>query len=212
MNSITVQLDNKSFPILLFDGSIGISVSGGADSAILLYLLAKHKTDPIHVFTASLDSKNNTAPRFAQKVIERCIKLTNNSNIYHHVHFINNMNNKSNMFNGVRYFLKNNLINNVYTAETLLPPKEDFEKFKNQDQFIYKQRNPLRRKPHLRNKFYSPFISIDKKHIREMYEKYDVIDSLFPVTRSCESFILKKGHCGECLWCEERYWAFGRYE
>ena len=33
----------------IYDGSIGIMVSGGADSAILLYYLMKHCTDKIHI-------------------------------------------------------------------------------------------------------------------------------------------------------------------
>jgi len=212
MNNLTITLKQKNIPFLLFDGPVGVSVSGGADSAILLYILAKHKIEPIHVFTASLKSKNNTAPRYAQRVIEKCIELTDNQNIYHHVHFIKDMSNNGNLFDGHKYFLKNNLITKVYTAETQFPPKEDFEKFKNQDKFIYKQRDPADTKPSFNKNFYSPFVSINKKHIREIYETFDVLDKLFPVTRSCESFTLKKGHCKECLWCEERFWAFGRYE
>jgi len=49
-----------------------------------------------------------------------------------------------------------------------------------------------------------------------MYTELDVMDSLFPVTRSCEWKESMGGddpgleHCGTCWWCEERLWAFNK--
>ena len=212
MKTIKIQLNETLLPIYLWPGSIGISVSGGADSAILLYILLKYTTRPIHVFTASLKVKNNSAPRSAFTVIEKCIELTGNSNVYHHIHFIDDMDNRGSLFNGPNYFLKNKLVDVVYTAETIFPSINEFKKFKNQDYFIFNQRDPKNKKPVLSKKFYSPFIQINKKQIRELYEYYNLLDTLYPVTRSCESVHLTTGHCGECLWCEERLWAFGKYQ
>lgn len=211
MKNINIEIESVTLPLLIFPGPIGISVSGGADSAILLYILMKYAVDPIHIFTASLSSKNNTSPRYAFNVIEQCIKLTGNSNIFHHVHFIESMDHRGNLFNGHNYFLKNKLISIVYTAETLMPPLDEFQKFKNQDYFIYKQRTPLKKKPVIDGNFYCPFRHIDKRQIMSLYLHYNLLETLFPVTRSCEDIILTEGHCGECLWCEERFWAFGKY-
>jgi 7-cyano-7-deazaguanine synthase in queuosine biosynthesis len=34
---------------------------------------------------------------------------------------------------------------------------------------------------------------------------------IFPITRSCESWTNDfSKHCGECWWCKEREWGFGR--
>jgi 7-cyano-7-deazaguanine synthase in queuosine biosynthesis len=209
--NVDINLNGVRLPFIVFPGPNGVSVSGGADSAILLYILMNHTIDPIHIFTAALKTKNNVAPRFALQVIEKCIDLTGNSNVFHHIHFINDMSRNGNLFNGHNFFLKNNLISRVYTGETLLPPRIEFEKFKNQDYFMYNQRDPINKKPIIDGKFYSPFRHIDKKQIKDLYLKYDVLETLFPVTRSCESTTLTEGHCGECLWCEERFWAFNRY-
>jgi 7-cyano-7-deazaguanine synthase in queuosine biosynthesis len=211
MKIIKLELSEISLPIVIFDGPVGISVSGGADSAILLYCLMTNTIEPIHVFTASLKTKNNTAPKFAFQVIEKCIELTGNSNVYHHVHFIEDMNQHGNLFDGYKFFLRNRLVSMVYTAETLMPPAEDFGTFKNQDYFIYNQRNTNNKNPILQKNFYSPFRHIDKKQIKNIYSKYNLLESLFPITRSCENTVLTEGHCGECLWCEERFWAFNRY-
>ena len=62
--------------------------------------------------------------------------------------------------------------------------------------------------------FYEPFKNIDKKFIAHIYKEYGLIDTLYPLTRSCESTDPDncddyKGHCGNCWWCLERKWAFG---
>ena len=70
------------------------------------------------------------------------------------------------------------------------------------------------------NDFYLPWANTNKKGIAEMYRDENLIDSLFPVTRSCEYdpkceyYIFAGtadpglGHCGECWWCKEREWGF----
>ena len=45
--------------------------------------------------------------------------------------------------------------------------------------------------------------------------KYDLIDDLLPITRSCEGWDYMTTNysetCGECWWCMEREWAFNAY-
>jgi len=49
----------------------------------------------------------------------------------------------------------------------------------------------------------------------ELYRKYNLIDTLLPLTRSCEGWdYMTDGftkECGECWWCMERSWAFREY-
>jgi len=60
---------------------------------------------------------------------------------------------------------------------------------------------------------YSPLINIDKKGVKELYEYFGVLDSLFPLTRSCENWTDDfSSHCGVCWFCLERLWGFGRIE
>lgn len=67
-------------------------------------------------------------------------------------------------------------------------------------------------------RFYHPFVNVDKRFVAAMYKKYNVED-LLDLTRSCEAIPsedapfdpnFEKTPCGHCWWCLERKWAFGR--
>ena len=59
-----------------------------------------------------------------------------------------------------------------------------------------------------------PFANLDKKTVKDMYEFYNVIDTLYPVTYSCEIVPESKTdpliHCEHCFFCLERWWGFNR--
>jgi hypothetical protein len=59
---------------------------------------------------------------------------------------------------------------------------------------------------------YRPFANLDKKGIKEIYDHFNLMDTLFPITKSCESktYDWSTPHCGWCWWCHERRWGFGR--
>ena len=85
MNSIL--LSNVSIDI--HEGSIGVSVSGGADSAILLYVLMKHATGPIHIYTCYCNQKQNGSHVLTSgNVINKCIELTGKTDIHHHTYAV----------------------------------------------------------------------------------------------------------------------------
>ena len=61
-----------------------------------------------------------------------------------------------------------------------------------------------------------PLINLHKKSVADVYKQFGLMDSLFPVTRSCENpDPLKTNnfttHCEtDCWWCWERHWGFDR--
>ena len=58
---------------------------------------------------------------------------------------------------------------------------------------------------------FSPLINVDKKAVAELYEYYGLLDTLFPITRSCEDWTTDfSSHCGVCWFCLERKWGFGK--
>jgi len=57
-----------------------------------------------------------------------------------------------------------------------------------------------------------PFFDLNKQAISCLYKEHNLLETLFPLTRSCEAQDLSTGHCGKCWWCEERFWAFRRLE
>ena len=52
-----------------------------------------------------------------------------------------------------------------------------------------------------------PFFNLDKRQIAELYKQHNLLDTLFPLTVSC---ITEITHCGECWFCKERIWGFGK--
>lgn len=56
-----------------------------------------------------------------------------------------------------------------------------------------------------------PLLFVDKKCVAELYDYFNVKDTLFPLTRSCEDETDDfSKHCGKCWWCAEREYGFGR--
>jgi 7-cyano-7-deazaguanine synthase in queuosine biosynthesis len=191
----------------IHNGPIGISCSGGADSALLLYILMQNNVQPIHIFTCTSKLKNYGSALTSVNVINKCIELTNNNKIFHHIHYVDEQT-EENLF----YENQFRDINVLYTAITENPPEEVTDRFMNRISEV--ERNPEKLKPLYRvdNKVYTPFANINKKEIYNIYKELNLIDSLYPITRSCESFTRTQGHCGQCWWCEERMWAFERLE
>ena len=59
---------------------------------------------------------------------------------------------------------------------------------------------------------YHILVNIDKKGVKELYETLGVLDSIVPVTRSCEVFTNTFDYvCKDCWSCREKYWGFGHY-
>jgi hypothetical protein len=54
-----------------------------------------------------------------------------------------------------------------------------------------------------------PWSTVNKKFIAAQYKKFG-IEELSNLTNSC--IVSSKSPCKECWWCKERYWAFGSYD
>ena len=194
---------------------VGIRISGGADSAILAYMLAVYKRDykpnmSIHPITCINDRKPYQEV-FAKQVLAKITELTG---VEFDEHFVENV-------DGGRYredqgifqesLYKAKKINIHFMGETLNPPIGVEVDWK----FAGDGRDPTRDEKgqtHVPIVIYKPFRNIDKKAIAELYQHYGVLDTLFPLTRSCEIHTFDfSNHCGGCWFCLERKWGFGRY-
>lgn len=199
-----IKISDVEIPIV--DGPIGINFSGGTDSSLLLYILMTNTTDLIHIFTMASNLKGRSTAIVTSNLIEKMIQLTNNSNIEHHVKYVNEQT-RSNITDLPTVFYKNNQIIKWYSGLTANPPEDQVSK--NEEHSF---RDPTTKKEIMERRKISPFVNIDKKKIANLYMELGIMDSIFPLTRSCE--ILRKinylGHCGECWWCRERKWGFGK--
>jgi hypothetical protein len=55
-------------------------------------------------------------------------------------------------------------------------------------------------------------VGIDKKFLACQYKKFNLIDSLYPLTKSCVDPDSKGAPCKKCDWCKEKFWAFNSYD
>lgn len=205
LSGIDIVLYNRKTPI-------GVSLSGGADSAILAFILMKYSTSPIYFFTLGNKLKNFISVKHSVDVIQKCIELTGNFNVTHNIAYAHTQE-REQFFNLLIDKVDCSLVDIMYTATTKLPPANDLLNFKNTlPADIMSRRDPtvIRSTFSHRNKLYHPFLNFDKKNIKQLYYDLGILDSLFPITRSCESTENFQSHCKNCWWCEERSWAFGK--
>lgn len=201
--------------LIIPDSPVGVTVSGGADSAILLYFILKMTSNPVYIFSVVNQFKLGTNAKCSIDVVSKCAELTGNYNFTHILEYTP-MQTKENLFNTPRKFLKNGSISYLYTGVTKNPPDNVTETFKRQTSESV-HRDPSVTRTEIHENFIMPWTNVDKQTVRRIYENYNLLESLFPLTRSCEwSTNMKNvenpgtGHCGECWWCEERLWGFGK--
>lgn len=204
---------------------IWVSLSGGVDSALLMYLIVQHlytnnstaKVTPWCL--VDLERPGNDLD--AQKIID-CIY-----NMYPYQH-IQPMQGGSfrkppggdkvklsmpfweNMAATGEY----DMFTSALSASPTIDQMKSIEGF--YESFLLltsEDRNPANEK----QEFYDskiaawfPFINIDKKAIANKYEEQDLMFSLFPLTKSCVDREFTP--CKKCFWCHEKKWAFGLYD
>lgn len=184
-------------------GPVGLFLSGGADSAVLLYLLAEAEKDLV-ILTIDRDGRRHQLPH-AKKVIAWIQKRFPKVNILQH--FIVDI--PSGTDNSEIQNIKENTIKKLqeeynfdtWTNAMTLNPKitltNNHERDVPRDKDFPKWNgNKLR-----------PFHNIDKLSIMHLYHKLDIID-LFDCTISCE---VSDPPCNDCWWCQERTWAIEEY-
>lgn len=96
----------------------------------------------------------------------------------------------------------------LVSGATSNPPIEVLEKMG----CPYESRRSNRLAPRMFDNYYEPFYHINKKHIAELWEKYEIMD-LFNDTITCiehRSNIDKP--CKVCYFCNEKKWAFGAFD
>ena len=210
----------------LYKGPLGLLCSGGADSSLMLYFVLKNYTgkDPIHVFDLAnnpLDLKNTVA---VTKVVNKCVELTGNHNVQ--LHIIHMKGDKPDGPEVLADMVKQVGVNiNVLMTGVTKNPKEVLDTFtdeygctkdSNRDAPIPED-SLYDATDEGYSWIYTPWSLIDKQGLGKLYKEHDLMESLFPLTYSCEYYSRDKmygdvgdKHCGKCWWCQEREWGFGK--
>lgn len=190
---------------------IALKISGGADSAILAYLLAIYKKNyrpdlNIHTITCVANEKAYQKI-FSDKILSKITDLTNinwGNRFVTSVSCFNYVNEQKAFTNKLRSEKQFELL---FYGENKIPPISVSDIY-NPPTGRSGENMPIRSGDTV-----APFKNIDKKGIKEIYDKFGVLDEIFPLTRSCGDITTDfSKHCQNCWPCKERYWGFGRYD
>tara|TARA_Y100001970_G_C14176119_1_gene827071 strand:+ start:481 stop:1086 length:606 start_codon:yes stop_codon:yes gene_type:complete len=197
----------KGFMLEKFNERKNIFVSGGADSALLLYNLLNEQPDTeTYVLTWANREKHYRNCKTSVNVVNWCINKTGNNNVVHIIKYADTQWEGS--LDELAKFRDNYKICFGITSFPKEPIDFGLPNLSNNDP---RTDNSINKSVWLRNnEVYAPYINLDKKDIAALYRSNNLMD-LFRLTSSCEAKEDLDHHCGECWWCKERYWAFGEY-
>ena len=203
--------------------TLGLKISGGADSAIVCYMVAKYITEErpditIHPITAVASTKP-FQQIYADKVLRKVESMTGIKFATHQYRTIDSTT--------VENYINQqaDLVNDVYASQglqkhfsglTANPTAEDAPELHDGTHNIPGSYGPndtdRSKSTEKKSNTWRPLINVDKKGVAEHYTRLGVLEELFPLTRSCEedNVFTFEAHCGDCWFCRERQWGFGR--
>jgi len=199
---------------------VGLKISGGADSAIVGYMLSKYviaERPDIKIIPITVQQVGkNYQLIYAKKIIEFYKNEFGDIFLEHYTDIsLTNETYVTTQEKLMKHLYKENIIDFHFIGLTANPPPSGIpESIYSSGQTAPPNRDRTEKsKLVYTNSRCAPLINIDKKGVAELYQKLNVIDTLFPLTRSCEKLtndFLK--HCELCWQCAERFYGFGRYE
>ncbi len=175
-----------------------VALSGGADSALMLYMIAKElqQTKPIHFLSAFTVPRPDGGANYSPKIVEY---INNKLNIRISTPMIlgnGNVDHSTVISEAVASVLKINFYDVIYIAENTIPPTMVAS--------LPPVRSPSK---NAWKRLVLPFFDLDKSEIIDMYYQFGIEDML-TLSHSCTANTV--GRCNECFNCSERVWAFNK--
>lgn len=208
--------------------TVGIWMSGGADSSLLCYLLAeKIYQQGLDIKIQPITVQKRPGETVAEEVVD-FIKFEIADVFKEHIIYRTPDDWQDDEYHGLfrkkhHEHLLNRTYDLIYSGITSNPPvdvqeqigqeiSEDVENIRGEsaDKRLifycsFDRDGELYEEMEVR-----PFFMMDKQGVSDIYKQRGLLDTLFPITKSCENRNQLQGHCGGCWWCLERKWAFGR--
>lgn len=185
-----------------------IKMSGGVDSSLLAYCVAKHVIDNnVEVSLHPVIIIEPSAP-FQELFATKIIKIVENLlNIKFSKPVVYNLGVGENKIQKMRSIEKSLMDDNTVIASGTTQYPKDLEfNVPGGPEDLRIGVFPVLWEENI----FTPFINLDKREIAELYKKYNLVEVLLPYTRSCVAETTDFDWiCSECWWCKEREWAFG---
>jgi len=220
---VTLPFESKEWG---FHSNIGIGMSGGMDSSILLWMLAHHINEnnldvTIYIWSCIHEEKP-WQHHHAKKVV--AFVKEEFPNVKFGEHMIRPTIAKDYIDNGTRLswdMVKKYNITALFNGVTTNPPNEigepvwkkrwprraETRDYENRQWWI-DERSESKCNAHTE---YLPFVHTDKRIVLAFYKKYGKLLDLGALTRSCEGWIEETNYftepCKGCWWCIEKEWA-----
>lgn len=221
---IGIPLENK--PVAVF-------ISGGPDSALTTYLVVKTIKDlgfnnPVYPITTEFMARPYNI-RHAWNVLQKIEELLDFKFEQHlifplpnHVLTITDEDKKVIMSKNIDEYFRRYGIYTLFSGLTANPPDDAILDTPNAQRQA--ERNSINTiLPKLEQRFSQyPLLFSHKKIAAYFFYKFDLLESLFPLTRSCEGELEETNYftktCFDvrspehlCWWCQERKWGFNQY-
>ena len=217
---------------------IGINLSTGTDSALVLYFLAKFITESeqydreIFPFTGiELNNKLSKAKEIAPNIVNLIrskfpkvtIHDTTISEWLREGEYTHPKGKRQYFRPAKKKFVEENNIEITLAGVTKNMPKS-LQYIYGVEEVAPQQRQPEEIEFNAIGKpipFHElPWRKFTKKTIAELYQQENLMDDLFMLTESCVTETIEQAErqgsatfpCKRCYWCKEKKWAFGSYD
>jgi 7-cyano-7-deazaguanine synthase in queuosine biosynthesis len=187
---------------------VGIVFSGGADSTMVLYKIISQCNNPINLYTIAVKDRGLSHAKVCMNLVEWF-----SAEFPNQIQLNINIKNTSqegiqSLFDEPSFALRSGKVSAIFTGVSANPPESDHRVFKH---YAHAVESELRNPEVIRNvkrgrMWYNPFTNTNKQQIVAEYIRHDLMETLFPLTRSCTQGA-NLNHCGVCWFCEERAWA-----
>lgn len=209
---------------------IGVSLSGGADSALLAYLLCLHTDADIHFNTQIRMWRTRPWAEYISENVVDWFKNNFKNHFFHHKNLV-----PPELEEPTEYLIKDEYGKLKSGNRIILRSYNEYIAHKYKLNALYggvnlnpdieiegrvKERDKGHISPHFTHDgidICHPFVHTKKDWIIKQYYKYKILD-LLELTRSCEGEFKDINYktyipgqivpiCGQCFWCKEREWA-----
>lgn len=191
--------------------NIGISLSGGTDSALILYMLVqmiieRDQVGLVHIYPIHGYDTVRTQT-YSWEAAEAIVEYINRPDIIKPVYVF--AYEKTEKLSKEYYWKANHeYMMRRYNIPFII--RGVTQGMPDDDRPLAKGDADSKRLHHIaKTTWILPFGSVDKKYIAEQYRKLD-LDDMYKLTVSCIEDT--PDPCKKCWWCKEKHWAFGSYD